>query len=44
MMGSSAYTCSTIYVKMTLATKGFEKIDKNMKCHFLLFSPTLNAV
>ena len=27
----------------TLVTKGFEKIDKTVKCYFLSFSPTLNA-
>ena len=33
----------TQYQNYTLATKGFEKIIKNVKCHFLSFSPTLNA-
>ena len=30
-------------LRQTLAAKSFEKIDKNVKCQILSFSPTLNA-
>ena len=44
MIDSSVYTCSPTCVETTtLVAKSLEKIDKNVKCHFLSFSPTLNA-
>ena len=49
MTGSSVYTCSHLSTHVPLSVldetlvASFEKIDKTVKCHFLSFSPTLNA-
>ena len=41
--GSSVYMFHYLCQDQALAAKSFEKIDKNVKCHFLSFSPTLNV-